>query len=317
MAPLMSNPSRLRLLRESYNQRTPTYNALTWHHALARDFITWATPPLRPGASVLDLCSGSGLVTLAAAAIAGPTGHVVAIDIAEQFQALARTSAAERGLANIEFLLGDVGDLDAILGPSGDQKLEEVKEKGEGKWKGKRGGFDVITCCSALVLLPDPSSAIKSWSKHWLAPGGVLLVDVITEFSAREQLLAITSLEDAGLPVTHSRVWVTGPASVEALVKDLGPGFTVEVFEPDQHGGSYHTYEVDLSLPETYWDRFLENPINVLARGAERERIEVAKRKFLDGVRRLLEEEEGKEGKEGIITEVIAVYVLRIVKDAE
>jgi len=49
---------------------------------------------LRPGAIVLDACAGSGASALAAAERVGPSGKVVAVDLADNLLALARAKAS-------------------------------------------------------------------------------------------------------------------------------------------------------------------------------------------------------------------------------
>jgi ubiquinone/menaquinone biosynthesis C-methylase UbiE len=57
---------------------------------------------VRPGMDCLDLGCGSGHVTLQLAALVGPAGHVVGVDMDEVKLGLARDAAAAQGLANVE-----------------------------------------------------------------------------------------------------------------------------------------------------------------------------------------------------------------------
>lgn len=61
---------------------------------------------LAPGESVLDLGSGAGFDALQAAAMVGPTGHVVGVDMTPAMLEKARHNAELLGLANVEFRLG-------------------------------------------------------------------------------------------------------------------------------------------------------------------------------------------------------------------
>jgi ubiquinone/menaquinone biosynthesis C-methylase UbiE len=63
---------------------------------------------LAAGMRVLDLGSGAGHVALLAARLVGPEGHVVGIERDPQAVASARERAAAAGVANVEFLIGDV-----------------------------------------------------------------------------------------------------------------------------------------------------------------------------------------------------------------
>src|SRR5436190_5084888 len=62
------------------------------------------------GAQILDVCCGSGASAIPAAEAVGPQGFVLGIDLADNLLALARAKAKERGLANIEFRVGDMLD---------------------------------------------------------------------------------------------------------------------------------------------------------------------------------------------------------------
>ncbi len=68
---------------------------------------------LQPGERVLDACSGTGASAIPAAHAVGPTGHVDAIDIADDLLARARTRAAADGLTNIDFRCADATALPA------------------------------------------------------------------------------------------------------------------------------------------------------------------------------------------------------------
>lgn len=64
------------------------------------------------GHRVLDVAAGTGEQTLAAARRVGPTGEVLATDIAAQMLALAAEAAAQAGLGNVETRLRDARNLD-------------------------------------------------------------------------------------------------------------------------------------------------------------------------------------------------------------
>jgi ubiquinone/menaquinone biosynthesis C-methylase UbiE len=64
------------------------------------------------GHRLLDVAAGTGEQTLAAARRVGPTGAVLAIDIAAPMLALAAEAAAQAGLQNVETRVLDARDLD-------------------------------------------------------------------------------------------------------------------------------------------------------------------------------------------------------------
>ena len=61
-----------------------------------------------PGETVLDLGSGGGIDALLAARRVGPTGRVYGLDMTDEMLALARENQARAGVANVEFLKGDI-----------------------------------------------------------------------------------------------------------------------------------------------------------------------------------------------------------------
>ena len=62
---------------------------------------------LGPGMTMVDYGCGPGFVTLQAAKMVGPAGKVYGLDIHAGMVALARSRAAEAGLANVTTLLND------------------------------------------------------------------------------------------------------------------------------------------------------------------------------------------------------------------
>jgi SAM-dependent methyltransferase len=63
---------------------------------------------LSAGEKVLDVGSGGGISALAAARIIGEEGSVVGADISAPLAAFARQRAADQGVANVSFWVGDV-----------------------------------------------------------------------------------------------------------------------------------------------------------------------------------------------------------------
>src|SRR5687767_7021510 len=67
-----------------------------------------ALTELHPGEVVLDLGSGGGIDVLLSARRVGPTGKAYGLDMTDDMLALARSNAAEAGVANVEFLKGQI-----------------------------------------------------------------------------------------------------------------------------------------------------------------------------------------------------------------
>jgi enediyne biosynthesis protein CalE5 len=91
------------------------------------------------GSRVLDVGTGIGEPALTAARVAGPDGRVVGVDLAPEMIELARQRMAGAGLANAEFLVGDVESLD--LPPE---------------------AFDVVLSRWGLMFAPDRLAAFRS-----------------------------------------------------------------------------------------------------------------------------------------------------------
>jgi ubiquinone/menaquinone biosynthesis C-methylase UbiE len=107
---------------------------------------------LKLGASVLDVCCGSGASALPAAEQVGPGGRVVGVDVAEKLLNLASAKAQNKGLNNVEFRVGDMlntGFADA--------------------------SFDAVVCVFGIFFVPDIPAAIRElW--RVLRPGGKLAI---------------------------------------------------------------------------------------------------------------------------------------------
>ncbi len=107
---------------------------------------------LTAGARVLDVCCGSGASAIPAAEIAGPTGSVVGVDLAENLLELARAKAKQQGLENIEFRPGDLTNLPFA---------EET--------------FDAVVCVFGIFFVPDMEAALREL-KRVLRTGGCLAI---------------------------------------------------------------------------------------------------------------------------------------------
>jgi arsenite methyltransferase len=67
-----------------------------------------ALAELKAGEVVLDLGSGGGIDVLLSARRVGPTGKAYGLDMTDEMLALARENQAKSGLANVEFLKGEI-----------------------------------------------------------------------------------------------------------------------------------------------------------------------------------------------------------------
>jgi ubiquinone/menaquinone biosynthesis C-methylase UbiE len=66
---------------------------------------------LRPGDTVLDLGSGGGIDVLLSAQRVGPTGKAYGLEMTDDMLALARENQRQAGVANVEFLKGEMENI--------------------------------------------------------------------------------------------------------------------------------------------------------------------------------------------------------------
>jgi ubiquinone/menaquinone biosynthesis C-methylase UbiE len=91
-----------------------------------------------------------GLVTLPMATAVGSSAVVVGIDATTAMLDLARQKELSERAAHVEWVEADITE--------GLGEVEAMR-----RVLGERGGFDVISCCSALMLFDDPKSIIRKW----------------------------------------------------------------------------------------------------------------------------------------------------------
>jgi ubiquinone/menaquinone biosynthesis C-methylase UbiE len=157
---------------------------------------------LKPGASVLDVCAGSGASALPAAVQIGPAGTVVAVDLAENLLRLAEQKAQRLELSNVEIRVSDVDALD--YPPE---------------------HFDAVVCVFGIFFLPDMVSAttrlwqmvkaggqlaITTWGPRLWEPGSSMFWDAVNR--VRPDLTRAFNPWDS----------LTDPAAARSLLLDAG-----------------------------------------------------------------------------------------------
>lgn len=160
-----------------------------------------ALAELKPGEIVLDLGSGGGIDVLLSARRVGPSGKAYGLDMTDEMLALAESNLRKSGLANVEFLKGQIEDI-----PLPD------------------GTVDVIVSNCVINLSADKDAVLRE-AFRVLKPGGRLAVsDVVTR---------------GGIPPTLQRnleLWagcVAGALSdQEYLAKLTAAGFENASIEP-------------------------------------------------------------------------------------
>jgi arsenite methyltransferase len=122
--------------------------------------------PIRPGETVVDAGSGSGLDALIASGLVGPGGQVVGIDMTDTMLQKARKGAEAMGATHVSFRHGYVDEL---------ALPDEFA--------------DVLISNGVLNLTPDKAKTLAEWHRV-LKPGGRLYVGdiVISKALPREAL---------------------------------------------------------------------------------------------------------------------------------
>jgi len=140
------------------------------HHPSVLRSHTWRTaenscPHLLPHLNsrslrILDIGCGPGTITVDLAARV-PEGHVLGVDTSADVVAKAQAHAKEKGIKNVEFVVGDVYNL-AALG------LHE-------------SSFDVVHAHQVLQHIPDPLGAMREMRRFAKIGGVVAVRDVSFE----------------------------------------------------------------------------------------------------------------------------------------
>ena len=174
--------------QDLYDDRSSKYDD-SHHPRLARHMVELAK--LKPGEHCLDLACGTGLVSFPASTAVGENGSVVGLDVSTGMLREANRKLPKHDPQNVVFYEHSIIDLNSLL---------SIKEQ----------RFDVIICCSALVLLEDAAAALKHWTK-FLKPGGRLITDVTHPMN----LAVGTAFERVGQrlerPVPYHREPFQGP----------------------------------------------------------------------------------------------------------
>jgi SAM-dependent methyltransferase len=137
----------------AYNAAADAYDSpgnTFWDRFGAR---TVARLELQPGMRVLDVCAGSGASAIPAAQAVGPSGRVVAVDLADSLLARLRAKADRLQLAQLDARSGDLLDLPLAADAT----------------------FDAVVCVFGIFFVGDMAEGVRQlWWR--VAPGGQLAI---------------------------------------------------------------------------------------------------------------------------------------------
>ena len=183
---------------------------------------------LQKGMRILDVCCGSGASALAAAAVVGPSGYVLGLDLAEDLLRLGRNKAANRGLSQVEFRVGDMlnpgiaeNDFDAVICVFGIFFVSDMTAAASQLWQRVRTGGQL---------------AVTTWGPRFFEPLNSLFWDSVRD--VRPDLYKGFQPWDR----------IAEPEALEALLSAAGVTNPKAILEPGTHV---------LRAPEDWWTTVL------------------------------------------------------------
>jgi SAM-dependent methyltransferase len=140
---------------------------------------------------VLDLGSGAGDVALLLADLVGPQGKVVGIDVNDDIVDTARSRVSAAGWTNVEFVVGDLNDLDLAT------------------------DFDAVVGRWILMYLAEPADLLRRIQAH-VRPGAVIAFQESANLAAAVEAFPPTPLHDV------IARWTTPPGNGNGPIVDMG-----------------------------------------------------------------------------------------------
>lgn len=135
-----------------------------------------------PNMQICDIGCGPGSITTDLAALV-PNGQVVGIDMGQDVVGKARSMAAERGIKNVRFQVGDAHALDF-----------------------PDHTFDVVHCHQVLNHIAGPANALREW-RRITKPGGLVACRESDFDSATHypEIKGVTDFKDVYIKTVRSR----------------------------------------------------------------------------------------------------------------
>jgi ubiquinone/menaquinone biosynthesis C-methylase UbiE len=124
----------------------------------------WERARLQPGLTVLDVGCGPGYATIDMAHVVGPRGRLIAVDESPLYLKHLHDRAQGQHVRNVQRMLGDVQQLDALLPGAG-------------------GAVDFAYARWVLCFVADPEAVVRGVSRL-LKPGGRFVIQDYFNYEA-------------------------------------------------------------------------------------------------------------------------------------
>ena len=166
-------------LTARFDDRAATYDESATHRLIAD--ATAEFVDVSGVTDVLDAGTGTGLVLRALAPRLGASARLVGVDLSPRM-----VEVAQAALPNGDFMAGNASNL----------AFDD-------------SSFDLITCATALHLMPDTNAVLSEW-KRVLRPTGRIVIATFTSVRGWGQLVVpVDEAPAAGLRVLRSVDWAS------------------------------------------------------------------------------------------------------------
>jgi len=224
---------RKALVQATFNAAAPLFDSapLFFWDRLGRRTVY--SLELTRGCRVLDVCSGTGASALIAATLVGPTGQVVAVDLAEDLLRRARAKAIDRRLANLSVVRGDLESLpvadqsvDAAVCVLGLYFAADLPAAVAGLWRTVRpGGSLSITTWGERSLEPLNSTFFAAVAEAYPALDARGATLTWTRINTAQRIRAVFAAAEAPRPVVLGETVVRRATAADCWTVILGSGY--------------------------------------------------------------------------------------------